>query len=59
MTTEILHVDGFDMPPNNFDFSFKSTYFKEYINIKNIFIDSCFPIEDDISFLDIQNKLVS
>jgi len=59
MTTENLHVEGFDMPSNNFDFSFKSTYYKEYINIKNIFIDSFFPIEDDISFLNTQNKLVS
>jgi hypothetical protein len=59
MNNNNLYVEGFDIPPNNFDFSFKSTYYKEFINIKNIFIDSFFPIEDDTSFLDIQNKLVS
>ena len=44
------HVEGFDTVPNNFDFSFGNTHCKDFLSVKNIFIDTHY--EDIIEISD-------
>jgi len=56
---ECRHVEGFDYIPNNFDFSFGSTHCKDFLSVKNIFIDTHYEDIIDISDININNKLVT
>lgn len=53
------HVEGFDVLPPNFDFSFGSTYYKDFLSVKNTFIDTHYQDIYDISSFETNNKLVT
>jgi hypothetical protein len=53
------HVEGFDILPPNFDFSFGSIHFKDFLKVKNTFIDTHYEDIIEISEIKINNKLVT
>lgn len=53
------HVEGFDILPPNFDFSFGSTHCKDFLKVKNTFIDTHYEDIIEISEININNKLVT
>jgi hypothetical protein len=53
------HVEGFDTVPNNFDFSFGNTHCKDFLSVKNIFIDTHYEDIIEISDFNTNNKLES
>lgn len=53
------HVEGFDIVPPNFDFSFGSTHCRNFLSVKNIFIDTHYQDINEIQHFDANNKLVT
>jgi hypothetical protein len=56
---DFVHVPGFDIVPHDFDFSFGSTHCKDFLSVKNLFIDSHYEDITDISDFHISNKLLT
>jgi hypothetical protein len=54
-----VHVPDFDIVPHDFDFSFGSTHYKDFLSVKNIFIDTHYEDFGSVSGFNVNNKLVT
>ena len=59
MDEDWKHVEGFDILPPNFDFSFASTHYKDFLKVKNTFIDTHYEDIIETNSFNVNNELVT